>query len=312
MIRPILHIGFPKTATTWFQEVFYPNVQNINYFKREVVQKLFLIPGAFDWNKDKCNERIESLIDTNANKNTRVICEELLLGRLRAGGVKHFVTKEVAKRLKDIFPEASIVIFIRNQIDVLVSSYFQYIQSGGNYSIDKFLYPKKISGGDYNNMVLLGIEYFEYHKVIEYYIELFGKDNVHIFLYEEFNNSPQEFIKKYNDKFGFVVNERDLAYQKVNRGYRVLLIPLRKLCNSLTRNGPLNKYYLIHIPKIDWLIRAGFQRANRYKIFGRKKSAKYILGKKNLDYLRCYYRNSNRLLLEKYRINEIIHYQYPI
>ena len=98
ILSDILHIGYPKTASTWFQEVFYPNLKNAKYIHRHRVQDLVLKPGAFEWNLDECRQQL-------TNNPARIaICEELLLGRLRAGGVKHFLTKEVANRLFQIFP----------------------------------------------------------------------------------------------------------------------------------------------------------------------------------------------------------------
>jgi hypothetical protein len=310
MISPILHIGFPKTSSTWFQESFYPHINNIFYLPRNTVQDLFIRPGAFDWNEQDCKKQLEIL--TSGNTKRIVICEELLLGRLRPGGVKHFVTKEIANRLKLVFREATIVLFIRNQMDAIASAYLQYIQSGGNYSINKFINPNKISGGDYNSLVLLGPDYFQYHKVIDHYAELFGQENVQIFLYEDFRDSNKLFIDAFKEKFNFLIDERQLSCERVNESYRALLVAPRKFCNAFTRKGPLNKYYILHIPYIDRIIRLVFAKANKYRIFGNRRSAEKILGRKNLKYLQSFYRQSNRILIEKYGLTSISSYHYPL
>jgi hypothetical protein len=310
MLLPILHIGYPKTSSTWFQEKFYPFVKNGFYVPRDFIQDLFLRPGAFDWNEQECRTQLNLLM---GQKNNRlIICEELLLGRLRPGGVKHFVTREVANRIKLVCPEASIVIFIRNQLDAIASAYSQYIHSGGNYSIDNFIYPEKISGGDYNNLVLLGPDYFLYHKVIDYYAGLYGKENVYIFLYEDFRESGSQFIAAFSEKLGLTVDEKKLSYEKVNEGYRTMLEAPRKFFNAFSRKGPLNKYYLVHIPYLDWLIRIAFTKANKSKFFGNRKSTQKILGRKNLKYLNEYYRQSNQILVEKYGLIDITKFQYPL
>ena len=38
MPRPIVHIGYHKTATTWFQKHFYPCVRNARFVARERVR----------------------------------------------------------------------------------------------------------------------------------------------------------------------------------------------------------------------------------------------------------------------------------
>jgi len=310
MLRPILHIGYPKTSSTWFQEIFYPNVENICYIPREIVQDLFLNPGAFDWNEQVCKEQLSSV--TKENKNRIVICEELLSGRLRPGGVKHFITKEVANRLKLVFPEACIVLFIRNQIDAIASSYSQYLQAGGTYSIDRFIHPEKISRGEYNNLVLMGPDYFQYHKVLDYYVELFGNDNVHIFLYEDFRDSSTQFIQDYAKKFDLSVDANLLTSKKMNESSRALLLLPRRICNSFSRTGPLNKYYILHIPYFHDLMRMAFTQANKYKIFGNPKSSEKTLGMKNVKKFKSFFSRSNQILIEKYGLTDIIKYQYPL
>ena len=39
--KVLLHIGYPKTGTTWFQKRFYPNVENYKYYEREDFNSLF-------------------------------------------------------------------------------------------------------------------------------------------------------------------------------------------------------------------------------------------------------------------------------
>jgi hypothetical protein len=34
-MQPIIHIGYSKTATTWFQKQFYPNIKNAFYPSRK-------------------------------------------------------------------------------------------------------------------------------------------------------------------------------------------------------------------------------------------------------------------------------------
>jgi hypothetical protein len=310
MKPPILHIGFPKTSSTWFQENFYPYIKSGYYMNREAVQDLFLSEGAFDWNQNECQLKLKKLIEGKTDR--IIICEELLLGRLRPGGVKHFVTREVGHRLKSIFPEATVVIFIRNQLDALASAYSQYIQSGGNYNIDTFLHPERISGGDYNSLVLLGPDYFLYHKAIDYYASLYGEENLFVFLYEEFRDSNSSFVTSFSKKLGISVDMDRVSFDRVNEGYRALLVAPRKFFNAFTRKGPLNKYYLVHIPNADKIIRKIFATANKYRFFGMRPSAGKILGRRNVEYLNSYYKKSNQILVEKYGLTGIKNYNYPI
>jgi hypothetical protein len=85
----------------------------------------------------------------------------------------------MAHRLKAVFPDAKIVIGIRNQRDYIESNYKQYVILGGKLSYRKFL-----SDSYAFNYGLL--PKLNYEKLISYYFNIFGKENVHVYLLEEF------------------------------------------------------------------------------------------------------------------------------
>jgi hypothetical protein len=302
-----IHVGYPKTASTWLQKKFFPKVRNINTLDRKTIRKYLLDPGAFDFNVDDTRDFFR-----NYNDKDLWLSEELLLGRLRIGGVNGFITKEIANRMKLVFPDGKIIFFIRNQIDVLASSYIEYVRSGGNYGIDKFLFSYRYFGHGANNLVLLGPEYFLYHKALKYYINLFGEENVKIFLFENFKENPQLFISQFAEKFKLDYSESEIDFSPSNAGYRKSLIFLRRLVNSFSYKGPLNKYYLINIPRIHYIFHDVFEWANRYTIFGKKPSSEKILGKRNMDILKNFFSESNQILLNELEISDLEKFHYPL
>ena len=197
----IIHIGYPKTASSWLQEEFFPKIENCTMIPRKKIQHYFLDPGAFEFNVENVKKEFQAEKDKHL-----LLSDELLLGRLRPGGVKGFVTKEVANRLYSVFPDAHIILFIRNQVDMIASTYLQYVRSGGNYSIRKFMFPEDYEGSRSNRLILLGLDYFLYHHVINYYKSLFGTEQVHVYLYEDLNKEPDEFLRKFTDKFNLQFN----------------------------------------------------------------------------------------------------------
>lgn len=306
MLNDILHIGYPKTASTWFQKNFYPRVRNAKYIHRHKVQEQLLIPGALEWDRTKCADNL-----IIGNKRV-AICEELLLGRLRAGGVKHFITKEIAQRLKLTFPDGKIVIFLRRQPDALASAYYQYIKAGGNYSINKFLHPEKISPGDFNPLVFLGLEYFNYLPILDYYSELFGAENLHIFLYEDFIESPKDFIIEFCKLLQLEVDIDTIDFTPINEGYRRLLVPFRRITNAFTRIGPPHKYYIANLPFVPHLNNFIFYRANKRLSWLPKPTAKKVLGAKNFSAVNDYYYKSNQAILNKYGLSTMVKHKYPL
>jgi hypothetical protein len=301
-----LHVGYPKVASTWFKKKFLPHVKNIKVYDRAIVRECFHEPGAFDFDADLVRKKLEPI-----DVRDIWISEELLTDRSWTGGVQGFVTKEVANRLHEVFPQANIIIFIRNQIDILASFYLQYIKSGGNYNIQKFLYPGKYLVGGANRLVI-SPDFFLYDKVIKYYCDLFGRNKVHIFVFEEFKENPKEFISQFSSTFGLKLNINEIDFSAANMGYRRFILPVRKFTNIFSRNGPFNKYYLIHIPKINYLCKSYLEKANQFRIFGIRLNSVKILGEKNTAYFKKYYAKSNQILIKEYGLNTIRKHNYPL
>ncbi len=42
---PVIHVGYPKTASTWFQKAFYPHLRSPRYIGRDALKA-----ELADWN----------------------------------------------------------------------------------------------------------------------------------------------------------------------------------------------------------------------------------------------------------------------
>lgn len=160
MNPPIFHIGYHKTGTTWFQVNYYPRIYDLQLISREETQKILLKPRPFDFSLDK----VKNQINSNTQKRL-VFCDEELSGNIHNGGLNGLLTKEIGYRIKESFPNAIVVLFIRNQIDMIASVYNQYVKKGGTLSIEKYLFPDQ---SDYHRFPLFSFEHFKYHKLIEF------------------------------------------------------------------------------------------------------------------------------------------------
>jgi hypothetical protein len=193
--KAIVHIGFHKTATTWFQNVFYPSVINGHFIERDIARMAIIEPRAFDFNPETART-----ILTNSTTKRPIICEENLSGYLHNGGLGGLLSKAIADRLVTILPDAQIVIFIRSQPDVIAASYAQYVKGGGTFLPNEYIFGQSKRSGALKHWYkapYFSIDHFKYSSLIEYYISLFGKSQVHIFLYEDFLNNSSEFIYRF-------------------------------------------------------------------------------------------------------------------
>ena len=199
----LIHIGYHKTGTTWLQkelfistnEVFEP--LSINDKGRSSLSLFFI--------KDKDNYPL-SFFQSNSN----IIKQELLkvlkekqeiskdkcfvMSAERLSGIPHvgggFDGEIIANRLHNIFPEAKILIGIREQKSFLRSIYFQYLSTGGvlNY--------KNYFDRNYDTVPSFTHNHIEYNLLVKKYQALFGKENVLVLPYELFKSKPLEYIKK--------------------------------------------------------------------------------------------------------------------
>ncbi len=225
----LFHIGFHKTASTWFQNEFFLkhtstfnalDIKEKHYHSWIAMDFIFdeeqnmLNPN--DINKNAILEKIDK-IGTTEDDRINVITHERLSGNPHSGG---FDSSIIADRIHKIFPNAKIFMVIREQNSWLLSNYYQYLTAGGTKSLVKYLNTKYDAKIPY-----FSPNHIKYHFLINKYYDLFGKDNVLVFPYELFVKDKPIFCetfgkfvnkeitinqnssnKKYNKKVGFYVN----------------------------------------------------------------------------------------------------------
>lgn len=299
----IIHIGYHKTGTTWFQKNIYPYVMNKKYIQRDIVRKMFLEKSGLDFDARYVKNYFKNTYEENI-----IICEEELTGNIHTGGHHGFLTLGICHRLKNIFPEAKIVIFIRSQQSIIASTYKQYIKMGGNYSSKEYLFHK----GTYPHRVpLFSFDHFNYYDLISEYSKLFGKENVFVYLFEEFLENKEKFINNYIKQLDLEINIDKIDFDTRNPGYNKLTHNLALLRNYFTNKDVLYKYYLFNIPELFHISFYLFNRMNkRFSMFP-KVSTKDIFDDRILEYISEYYKKSNRLLEKEYELN-LKKYNYPL
>lgn len=196
MTREILHIGFMKTGTTALQRHFFakhPEIMNIGKPYADLAIGTMLQTISIEDDAYYPREKIEELLKCYRAKkpHTLLFSEEKLTNTP--------LKKIAAKRLKELFPEARILVTIRNQFDSIKS---YYAQKGRTLDGPEPYAFRHVSIENYIKYCMkkrprhnfLGT--VDYNTTVEFYETLFGKQRIFVFLYEEFLNDSARFIAR--------------------------------------------------------------------------------------------------------------------
>lgn len=296
MRPPIFHTGFHKTGTTFLQHAFWPNVVGYTYTRKDSsqIKDILLSPYSGYFSPDEAKQQI---LDVCSGP---FICSsEEFSSNPRLGGFNGLARIESYKRIVKVFPEAKLVIMIREQKEMIKSLYVQYVKMGGTATIDQLLEPhnrlKSLNPG-------FSFEYYCYDKFIDEVLEYWPKEQVYLYNYDDLKANEKSFLNKLS-------NDLDLAYElgltdkeKSNVSMRYWTLMMLRILNRFSADLVIEKYYHFHIP--------GFFAASRKlmkfmdnNIPGNPKiQSEEILGADLCQYIDRFYERSNAQLLDKYRI----------
>jgi hypothetical protein len=259
--QPILiHVGLHKTATSWLQEYYLTREANgfwvppippslalgmkgpdasrrskdIKLIGRLIVSdsKFRLVPEE-DFDAEKIRY---GLSDLEKPPNLMpVVSNERLAGHPLSNG---FDRQVLAERICRIFPNARVLLTIREQKSIILSNYMQYLKFGGWHSVEKFLQPPSDT-----RQPVLTLHYWDYAKLITSYHRIFGTDNVLVLPQELLRRSPLEFVGRIASFAGVQAPQQVPAHKEANpRRPHAAFYYLRGL-TALGRKSSGNAFY---------------------------------------------------------------------
>ncbi|MCO6441861.1 MAG: hypothetical protein J5I81_12445 [Nitrococcus mobilis] len=297
----IVHIGYHKTATTWFQRRLYPFVENYRYLQPAKVRNAFLYDHTFVFDPQTVRAWLE--LDGGLPP---ILCEEELSGNFQTGGHLGALSKDIAGRIHSVLPRAAIVIFIRNQLDMIASAYAQYIKRGGTHGPRRFLFPARYRKGlqQYNGWKpytkpLFLFDHFAYLGLIRHYRALFGVENVHVFAYESFRRDARAFLADYIAQMGVALDLDRVDFDSLNASYRHRTLRLARLLHHISYRGDVvDRCSGIPIFRFKSLMRQ-LERFNATRLAGRVLSSRELLGSDIVAFIQEYFAESNRRLADE-------------
>jgi len=221
----VIHIGLNRTGTTFLQTKVFPFLKNVNY-----------IPLYLN-NKYACNP---FMLKTEDGKTTLISNENFCFFIKHTDvdkDTKYYADSEIIlKRLKKVFPDASIILCVREKDNWLKSVYNNSVKNGYVHSFEHFL--KHTECVDIDSFV----------KTLK---KLF--DDVFIYCFEDFIKDKEKIVADICRFIGTDVPS-DIDYRKVNKSLsnkdiKKMLIFNKLFVSKLNPNGrfkvPSSLYYFI-------------------------------------------------------------------
>jgi len=261
-----LHIGYAKTGTTSLQRTFFDKHPDIEFLgniavspEREKAWKEFRDREFIETPNTNNSIFFDDVINTESIffddilvRYKNIFSEYINPNKVLVYSLEDFVTNDrnnfdlglIANRLHSIFSDrfdVHILATIREQKDIL-PSYFNTLYTGSYRSfIDRILRTPM-------QKVLASFFYFE---VLDYYVKLFGRDKVHVMLFEDFINERKGYIEELSKILGIksdfsLLQDKDrlnIAKKRTNGDYAVSFQAVASIIRQRTflRYLPMNK-----------------------------------------------------------------------
>jgi len=147
---------------------------------------------------------------------------------------------------------------------------------------------------------------FEYDKLIDLYISLFGKDKVHIFLYEDFAENPNRFIALFCNTLQLDAPQGQ-TLNRLNARYSYIALQIQRFLNRFALGNTPFKQYFINFPSFYKISRSLILAADKYCSF-----PKYKFDKKVHHWVELRFKESNQCLSQWVSKEKLLRWGYPL
>jgi Sulfotransferase family len=240
---PLVHIGYHKTGTNWLQEELFgdPRTGYRWLGKQPLTHPVHTLVRArpFDFDPAAVRSEFEPMLaEAERDGLLPVVSFPRLSGHPYSGG---YDSRQIADRIAQVFPEGRILVVIREQRSMIVSTYKQYVNAGGEAKLGHFLQPSKqrewrVPGFDYGH--------FAYDGLIGHYRSLYGADTVLVLPYEQFVADGPGFVEAIARFAGREIPADAIARLpfdvRSNKAQSALAIEVARPLNRFRRRSDLN------------------------------------------------------------------------
>ena len=255
MSELLVHIGYHKTATSWLQRHLFENATLglTRTHSRYELKHPVVGPHDYDFDSAECRAYFQPAIErARASGLLPVVSHERLSGEIHIGARD---SKGIADRLAATFPEAHVLIVIREQRTMLRSIYGQFIKGTGVWRLRDYLTPPVVEKKHFK-YALFRLDHFRYDRPIAYYQRLFGRENVTVLPFELFRENPKQFVRRILDDAAVPVTPNALNTlpfaREVNPSLSAIGIEIKRIFNRVAgQRTPFNTTPLLPLGDPD-------------------------------------------------------------
>jgi len=225
-----VHMGIHKTGSTFMQRHFFPLLAGARYLPLRTTHRDFLryLLYADDFVFTGATARDMLLANLGCTEPTDafLLSDEQLYGSPWDGAA---LRRRNAERLAAALPGSRIVVVLRNQRALLQSLYLQYIKTGGSAHWSQFLAADR-------HPLITSISYYRFAEYLHYLFRLFGRQQVAVFLYEDFLSDATSYLNGWCDFLGLSRElwDRRILDRRENISLSPRAVPLMRLANKFT------------------------------------------------------------------------------
>lgn len=194
-----IHIGLHKTATRFLQRSVFKHLDSKEFYYNPEP----FTDSLYRYIRDPDNAQMKSRYDSEYEK-LATDTRHLLISLPDISGDmynSHDNSQIALAILREKFPRARILFFVRDQADWLLSAYRQSIQKGVFGPIEVFLnfydgqFQKKTAQrrGGMRNVDALGLKFLE---IYQDYVHVYDRDQVFLVRYEDFRAQRDAVVKR--------------------------------------------------------------------------------------------------------------------
>jgi hypothetical protein len=249
----------PRTASTFFQREVFPKVKDFSFWNVDKSQYSAPFQRLL-YQDDTLYNDFDSQIDLGFPYGENIlVSNELFVGQsLFLAGTNR---SRNAHRLKQIFPNAEIILFLRNQADLLESLYSIAIYSGKTKRPEGFIRFDDQRSDSTDPLYpsfspVEQIEQYYYTSIYRLYRSKF--ERVHVFLYEDFRDDPAEFLSNFCRLLAIELTEEIDFGKRANTSLSARQLEYLRRTNSLKeifeRSGTGKRIFRKNIQAIEHFV----------------------------------------------------------